>query len=137
MTGVDYPRSQPTPEALVRMLATGQRPWPVPPDWRNTTNLAELKRMIAAGADVDGETVFKETALKAAAGSGNTAAIDLLLDAGASVNMCGGSYTQYTPLMVAAKGGHTAAVALLLKRGADPDLTSIDGLTAMQLMPFG
>jgi len=132
MTGIDYPRSQPTPEALVAAARTAGttrvqqgRDIHRKEERVRQHGRLELKRMIDAGADVDGETAFKDTALKAAAGSGNTAAIDLLLDAGASVDLCGATYLQHTPLLVAAKAGHAKATALLLSRGADPNRTGV------------
>ena len=59
-------------------------------------------------------------ALCAAAGSGHTKTVELLLQFGADVN---GNhiviYENDAPLIAASEGGHTATVKLLLNRGAD------------------
>ena len=119
MQGIDYPINQPTPEALVQAVRGGVGSNPRLARARQYQT-AELKRMIDAGANVDAETAFKDTPLKAAALEGNTAAITLLLDAKASVDHCGQTYSQRTPLLLASQAGHQDAVDLLLSRGADP-----------------
>ena len=118
--GIDYPRRQPTPDALV--LAVTAR---VLPGLSEHTALrvrqlqtAEIARMIEAGVDVNAKTTYKETPLKAAAACGNTAAVQLLLDARADVDDDAGTLSGHTPLDLATKHGHADTVALLLSRRA-------------------
>lgn len=57
--------------------------------------------------------------------SGQTAALEQYLDAGAPVDLCGA--TGDTLLMLAAYHGHTDTVRLLIARGADVDAANVKG----------
>lgn len=140
IAGLHYPRTHPTPEALVKVL---QRRARVAAQARNGQKRAqqclasegvELQRLIDAGADVNGKTEFMDTPLKAAASAGDTTAIQLLLDAKASVDDCGQTYSQRTPLMLAALKSHERAMELLLDHGADVTLASSDGTSVVDVV---
>ncbi|HEY6166496.1 MAG TPA: ankyrin repeat domain-containing protein [Verrucomicrobiae bacterium] len=85
-------------------------------------DLAIMKRLIAAGADVNGVGGLG-TPLAQAAWSDQTAAARLLLDRGARHNLAG-PMDGYTPLHWAAgtESKDAALVKLLLQHGADPNL---------------
>ena len=61
-----------------------------------------------------------DTPLHSAAGTGDTAALTALLDAGADPDALD-SLGAYTPLHYAARYGHAAAISALLDAGADPN----------------
>jgi hypothetical protein len=91
---------------------------------------AEIERQIAAGADPNvNEGTGKWTPLQEAARKGHSAAISLLLKAGARVD--GAHSSGNTPLMCAALYGRTAAVNALLAAGADVHGADIIGHTAL------
>ncbi len=85
-------------------------------------SLAQIRRLIAQGADVNAVNDFGEPALERAVQAGNSDAARLLLARGADVNR--GS-RRGTPLVVAAEGDHgdksIALCRLLLAHGADPN----------------
>lgn len=72
-----------------------------------------------------------EEALIAAAANGQVAAVQTLLDAGASVNAPDGKGT--TPLMAAAYGGHAPVIRLLLDYGASTTEPDLKGNTPLSL----
>jgi ankyrin repeat protein len=80
------------------------------------TNAAEVKRLLAAGADVKQPNAYGVTPLSLAAETGNTAIIQMLLTAGADVESPTGD--GQTALMSVARTGNVEAAALLIKRGA-------------------
>jgi ankyrin repeat protein len=98
-----------------------------------------LRRLLKAGADVNGSArgrdsvlgyaVGSGTPLMAAAEGGHTEACRLLRDAGARVNVHNANGS--TPLMHAAAPGHLAVVRLLLDAGANVDATDRDRRTAL------
>ena len=69
-----------------------------------------------------------ETALSLAAYTGKLPFVQLLLEAGAEVNMYG-----WSPLAYAAFNGHVAIAELLLKRGAEINAQTENGSTALLL----
>ncbi len=85
-------------------------------------SLAQIRRLIAQGADVNAVNDYGNPALEQAVQAGNSDAAKLLLDAGADVNH--GS-RRGTPLVVAAEGDYgdksVALCRLLLAHGADPN----------------
>jgi ankyrin repeat protein len=111
---------------LVVGSAAGQRLGPGPDAGDGTTplhraadqeDLAEVKRLIRAGADVKAANRYGVTPLSLACTSGNAAVVASLLKAGADPNtlLPGGE----TVLMTAARTGKAEVVKALLARGAD------------------
>jgi ankyrin repeat protein len=94
-------------------------------------NAAELKRLIAARADVNEPQPDDTTALHWAAYHGDTAAASALLRAKAKPDARTG--TGMTPLAMAAEAGHEEMVRLLLKARADPNLTLTNGETPLMM----
>src|SRR5262245_33090850 len=88
-----------------------------------------LRRLLAAGMTPDeGGDVW--TGLIWAARENAVAAMTVLLDAGADVNMRDRN-NRWTPLLHAIHRQNTEAALLLLDRGADPNLPSPDGVTPL------
>lgn len=71
--------------------------------------------------------------LFSAAQSGRTDLCDLLLDAGAVVDVRAGGQQRLTPLMAAAQAGMTACCATLIARGASVHAADNHGRTALHL----
>ncbi|MCD1258016.1 ankyrin repeat domain-containing protein [Paenibacillus athensensis] len=91
--------------------------------------------LLTAGADVDARAIDPqqgETALQWAASNDDTATVELLLDAGASVD---GLDDDRRPLAQAIWYGCTAVVQLLLARGASLDLELAAGTGRVDLLP--
>ena len=78
---------------------------------------AEVKRLLAAGANVADTNAYGVTALAIAAETGNTDIIRLLLAAGANVESPTGD--GQTALMSVARTGNVEAAQLLIRRGAN------------------
>ena len=84
-------------------------------------DLNEVNTYIAQGANLKLMNAEGDTALIAAAASGNLDIVNALIAAGADVNARHGGYrdsNNYTAVMRAASGGHDAIVEALLKAGA-------------------
>jgi uncharacterized protein len=90
------------------------------------------KLLIAVGVDPnyrDGGYLQK-TALMRAASQGNTQIADLLIGAGADLNLqCG---NKMSSLYIAAKNGHTDVVKMLIAAGAELDQIDRIGNTALK-----
>ena len=80
------------------------------------SDVAEVKRLIAAGADVSQANVYGVTPMQLAAVTGNTAIIKLLLAAGADVESP--TAEGQTALMSVARTGNVEAAKLLIRHGA-------------------
>ena len=80
-------------------------------------DVAETRRLIAAGADVRAANAFGATPMMVAANTGNADLIRLLLDAHVPVDAANAE--GQTPLMVVARTGSVEAAKLLLSRGAN------------------
>ena len=86
---------------------------------REAGDLAEIGRLIEAGANVNVINRLDVTPLMIASGYGHTEVVKLLLEAGADVNAKASiAGKDYTPLSVAKLGGHIRIVVLLKKHGA-------------------
>lgn len=81
-------------------------------------NADEVRKLLDAGADVNGVDGVYRTALHEASGQGKAEVVRVLLDRGAKVDMTD-IFTGATPLMDAAYGGHADVIRLLVKAGAD------------------
>lgn len=77
---------------------------------------------------IDAKNENGSTALMYAAYAGKATSADLLMKAGADVNLR--NYKGHTPLMSAAAYGHKNTIGVLLAAGADPRVASEDGFTA-------
>jgi len=82
-------------------------------------DVEEVKRLIAAGANVNAGNDYGSTPLSEAAITGNVEVIDHLLKAGAKVDATNAD--GQTALMVIARTSNVEAAKLLLKRGAKVD----------------
>lgn len=83
-------------------------------------DVAVIKQLLNAKADVNAQAGNGWTPLKAASYTGNEELVKLFLKSGADVNIA--DVTNYTPLMNAAGRNHESIVKLLLKAGADPNV---------------
>jgi ankyrin repeat protein len=88
-----------------------------------------------AGASVEARGVNAVTPLICAAGSNSPETVELLLDAGADVNICSKQGT--SALMYAAMNGRPECAKLLLAKGADATLRSGLGRTALHFAASG
>lgn len=89
---------------------------------------AEIRRLVQAGADVNGVTTGTWTALDSAVQSHQLAAVKVLLELGADPN---GKPNTVTPLMRASVRGDTDVVLALIQGGARINLADPDGYTAL------
>ena len=80
-------------------------------------DVAQVKRLLAAGADVSQANVYGVTPLQLAAETGNATIIKALLTAGANVESPNAE--GQTALMSVARTGNVEAAKLLIGRGAD------------------
>jgi len=80
------------------------------------SDVAEVKRLLAAGADVSQANVYGVTPMQLAAVTGNTEIIRLLLAAGADVDSP--TAEGQTALMSVARTGNVEAAKLLIRHGA-------------------
>lgn len=83
--------------------------------------IAELKKLIAAGAPVNAPDFYGWTPLHDAVISGHTEAVELLIAASANVN-AQDNEEQYTPLHEAIRMNYPAIQKILLQAGADVTL---------------
>jgi hypothetical protein len=74
---------------------------------------------------------FLNEPMAGAAGEGNLARVETLLDRGADADSWGIDFVE-PALISAIKGGHRDVAELLLKHGADPSIKDSDGKSALQ-----
>lgn len=95
-------------------------------------DLEAVKNLIARGADANESDFGGFTCLHEAALAGNTKIVEFLIKKGADVNKqaleAGDSET---PLMDASENKHVETVKVLLAHGADPNITNVDGFSAL------
>jgi len=88
--------------------------------------------LLAAGGDPNLASGGGNTALMEAAYSGHTAAVTLLLEAGAQVNYAN-QYKETALFVGSLRHGSVAAIQALLAAGADPTLEDKDGAQAVDV----
>ncbi|KAJ0464488.1 putative tetratricopeptide-like helical domain superfamily, ankyrin repeat-containing [Helianthus annuus] len=89
-----------------------------------------LKLLLKHKADPNIETDDGITPLLSAVAAGSLQCLELLIQAGAKVNIIAGGAT---PLHIAADIGNSELITCLLKAGADPNMTDEDGLKPVQV----
>lgn len=94
-------------------------------------DILEIKRLIVSGKDVNAISEFG-FALEIAAATNQLEAVQLLLEAGADVNLSYGPVGN-TALHAAAVGGHARIIQTLLYAGAGTLMLERDGRTALFL----
>jgi len=99
-------------------------------------NIKVVRDAISKGVDVNAFSVEGETALHCAARRGNEAIIEILLSAGADLEIRSEAH-EYTPLITAADCGRYEAVNILIKAGADINAKSSEGWTALMEAALG
>jgi len=104
---------------------------PVTPE-RALADSQATKLLLQNGFNID-QGGSKTDALLWAAKNGHVAAVHLLLDKGANVNIRDHKAGGMTPLHLAALRGHEAVVRLLLEKGADPTARNAKGTTAEEV----
>jgi ankyrin repeat protein len=92
--------------------------------WRKP---AEVRALLAAGADPNGPDRCGTTPLYRASVQGEGANVEVLLTAGAAPDVESGTGEEGLPLCGAAVWGHLDAVRALLAAGADPNLREDHG----------
>ncbi|OPA74791.1 hypothetical protein BVG16_22670 [Paenibacillus selenitireducens] len=92
-------------------------------------NTAEVLRLIAAGADVNGRDERGRTPILAATHGNHPDTVKSLLDAGADMNLQ--DDRQDNPFLYAGAEGLIDIVKLMIEAGADPTLTNRFGGTAL------
>ncbi|XP_022143155.1 ankyrin-1 [Momordica charantia] len=89
-----------------------------------------LKLLLEHRANPNAETDDDITPLLSAVAAGSLACLDLLIQAGAKVNVSAGGAT---PLHIAADSGNLEIINSLLQAGADPNATDEDGVKPIQV----
>ena len=92
-------------------------------------DVAVVRTMLAAQADVSAKEADGSTALHWAAQRDNLAIADVLLAAGADAKAA--TRFNITPLSLAATNGSAAMIERLLAAGVEPDSISVEGQTAL------
>jgi ankyrin repeat protein len=96
-------------------------------------DVAAVRSLLKSGADPNAAQGDGLTALHVAAGEGNLQIVELLIEAGATVD-ARTNIGAYTPLHLASQSAHIAIVRELLEAGADPRaVTTNTGVTALHL----
>jgi serine/threonine-protein phosphatase 6 regulatory ankyrin repeat subunit B len=92
-------------------------------------NLARVRELLDAGANVNQADNHGDTALMAASRYGHATVVEMLLAAGADVNHA--DNRGWTALMWASRSSHAAIVEMLLAAGADANQADAYGGTAL------
>ena len=88
--------------------------------------------LLTRGAKIDAKEPYEgQTALMWAAAEGNTAAVDVLLEAGADLKLK--SNGGFTPLLFAVRNAHIDTAVALLKHGANVNDVAPDGSSALSM----
>ena len=102
--GVEYPRREPTASSLVAAAEAADE--------------KEVQLLLAAGVDIDAVSASGATALQVAVKRNGAAMVELLVKAGADVELADAD-TSFPPLLVAAGSGYSEVISVLLEAGAD------------------
>jgi len=92
-------------------------------------DIAEVRKLIAAGSDVNAPEADGTTPLLWAAHQNAPELVELLLDAGADPNVA--NSFGVTPLLEASRSGYAETIAALLEGGADPAAATREGETPL------
>jgi len=95
-------------------------------------DLAEVGRLLDAGASLDHFNEISHTPLHCAVHAEHYKVAQLLLNRGAQVDAHESERAGDTPLAVAARGNYPEMAELLLKHGANPDLAGWMAITPRQ-----
>jgi len=95
-------------------------------------DLAEVRRLLKDGGDVNGARRDGTSALHHAAMRGDAEMVGVLLSAGANVRATT-RLGNYTALHLASQRGHDAVIDRLIKAGANPSLPTATGATPLML----
>lgn len=87
-----------------------------------------VRTLLKRGVNPNAQDAQRDSALLLAVRQDNPELVQLLLDAGAYVNVRGRGFT---PLGLAVRQGSLLLVRMLLRAGADPDIRNVDGDTAL------
>jgi len=98
--------------------------------------LAEVRRLVYAGAEVDAVTTSGYRLVNEAAATGRADVVELLANAGADVNASHPA-TGLVPLLLAAFGGHAETVRVLLDAGADVSITANNDVSVLDAAAVG
>ena len=96
-------------------------------------DLASVKLLLAAGADVDDASAYGTSATVIAVQSGNLELVELLLESGADPNA---AVAGYSALHWAILGRDTGVVRALLAKGADPNMPLLTDTPFRRLSPL-
>ena len=95
-------------------------------------DLAQVKKLLADGADINSADLKGRTALIEAAWGGYTDIVKLLVESGADIDCADSS--GFTPLMRAVEDEHVAVVTCLLQKGANVNTRgNVRGSTPLML----
>jgi outer membrane protein assembly factor BamB len=83
-------------------------------------DVAELKKLLDQGVNVDSKNKYGVTALGFACSKGHLDAVQLLIERGANIN-AEDTFYHATPISWAVENGHNDIVKFLLQKGANPD----------------
>lgn len=100
-----------------------------------TGELASVKRLVAAGADLNRVNAFGETPLTYAVAAGRQAVVRYLLSQGADVERP--SRPGWAPLMYAAASGNHRILVILIDHGADLSRQDAAGRSAVEVARGG
>ena len=108
-------------------------------DWQDAAergDAAALETLLGAGADVNSQDRYGQTALMLAARHGHLEAVRVLIDSGADLDHT--AKYHLSALMIATINGHTAVAQLLVQAGAATDTKGtgapgFSGRTALDL----
>jgi ankyrin repeat protein len=98
---------------------------------RSRENLAAVRTLVQAGAEVNASHKQGGTALSIAAYNGHTKVVQFLIEEGANVNAA--DTGNWTPLICSSLNGHLRIVELLLKSGASVNSADRLGRTALTM----